>query len=113
MPNYEYSCHQCGFLWENVQQSIHDKPKKQCPRCKKMTLSRNIFGGLPPFVKGEVTTIGQLADKNAKIMGKYGVSERDAIKKEGVDQVMEERKAENTKIGKMSETQKERYIANG
>jgi putative FmdB family regulatory protein len=111
--HYDYSCNQCGFLWENVQQSIHDKKKKKCPRCSKMTLERLISNGLPPFVKGEVTTIGQLADYNAKKMGKYGVSEKDAIKKESVDQVLKERKEENKRIGKMSETQRQRYIENG
>ena len=113
MPSYDYSCYVCGFHWEDVKQSIHDKPKKQCPKCNKMGLNRMISVGLPPFVRGDVNTIGQMADANAKKMGKYGVSEADAKKREEVDQVLKERKEENAKVGRMSKIEQQRFIENG
>jgi len=113
MPTYDYSCTTCGFLWEDVSQGIDEKPKKKCPRCSKMTLNRIIFGGLPGFVKGEPTTLGQLADRNSKKLGKYGVSEKEAIKNEQVDKGLKQYKQELKDIGKMTKQQKQRFIDNG
>lgn len=113
MPNYDYSCTACGFLWEDVNQGINEEPKKKCPRCSKMTLNRIIFGGLPGFVKGEATTLGQLADRNSKKLGKYGVSEKEAIKNEQVDKGLKQYKQDLKDIGKMNQTQKQRFIDNG
>ena len=31
MPNYDYGCNHCGFLWEDITQNINDSPKKKCP----------------------------------------------------------------------------------
>ena len=65
-------------------------------------------------MRKEATTIGQLADRNAKKLGKGEVSERDAKKKESsVDALKEAKKELNTKISKMSESQKQRFIENG
>ncbi len=113
MPLYDYSCNKCGFLWEDVNQSIHDKPKKKCPRCEKMTLSRLISVGLPPIVVGDATTVGQIADRNTKKMGKYKVSEERGKYDETIDKVSKERQDEHKRIGKMTDTQKLRFIENG
>lgn len=113
MPKYDYGCNCCGFLWEDVQQSINDPPKKKCPKCKHMTLSRVIFGGIEPFVRGEATTLGQLAERNSKKMGKYGVAEREEKKQNQVDQGLKAHKEEIKNIGKMSDAQKERFVENG
>jgi putative FmdB family regulatory protein len=113
MSLYDYSCHCCGFLWENVNQSIHDKPKKQCPRCNKMSLSRLISLGLPPIVKGDATTLGQLADRNTKKIGKYKISENKEKYEETISRGSQERKDLNKKISKMTPEQKSRYIENG
>ena len=113
MPTYDYSCTNCGFLWEDVSQGINEQPKKKCPKCAKMTLNRIISGGLPGFVRGEPTTLGQLADRNSKKMGSYGVSEKDAIKNEQVDKGLKEHRQELKSIAKMTGEQKERYIDNG
>ena len=113
MSLYDYSCNYCGFLWENVSQSIHDAPKKQCPRCKKMCLTRLISLGLPPIVIGEATTLGQLADRNTKKIGKYKTSEEKAKHKEIIGKGTKERIDLNKKISKMTPEQKLRYIENG
>lgn len=113
MPTYDYSCHKCGFLWEDVRQSIHDKPKKKCPRCSKMTLSKMITLGLPPIVKGEANTLGQLAERNSAKMGKYKVSEERGKYEETIDKVAKERSDGHKKINKMTDAQKLRFIDNG
>ena len=33
MPTYEYECQKCGHGFE-VFQSINDKPKRTCPKCR-------------------------------------------------------------------------------
>lgn len=113
MPTYDYACNYCGFLWEDVVQNINDPKKKKCPKCTHMTLERLISGGGHAFVRGEATTLGQLAEKNSKKMGKYGVEEKEAKKKEQVDKGLAEYKQEIKQIGKMSESQKQRYVENG
>lgn len=110
---YDYGCDKCGFLWEDVEQSIHDEPKKKCPRCKKNTLSRLISAGLPPIVKGEANTLGQLAERNSKKMGKYKVSEERGKYEETIDKVAKETQEEHKKINKMTDAQKARFIENG
>jgi len=113
MPKYDYGCSHCGFSWEDVQQSISDPPKKKCPKCKHMTLSRVIFGGIEPFVRGEATTLGQLAERNSKKMGKCAVDEKEAKKRAEVDQGLKSHKETIKRVGKMSDNQKERFIENG
>lgn len=72
MITYEYECSDCGLNVE-IQQSINDKKLTQCPSCDKETFDRVI--GTPYFsVKPNVTTIGQLAERNSQKMGKEGVA---------------------------------------
>ena len=67
MPTYEYKCDACEYSFE-IEQSIHAKHKKTCPKCKKKKLYQ-VFG--TPYVYCyNVTTIGQWAEKNAKTKGK-------------------------------------------
>ncbi len=73
MITYEYECQNedCGLLLE-IRQSIHDKALVKCPVCKKRKLERLIFPAYG-FVRQDPTTIGQLAERNMKRMGKEGV----------------------------------------
>lgn len=106
---YEYRCSSCSHEFEQVQ-SIKDKPLKKCPSCNKNKLERliSISSG---FVRREATTLGQLADRNAKKLGKAEVSERDHKKKEESKTALDQAKIElNRKINKMSESQKRKYI---
>lgn len=113
MPTYDYGCNQCGFLWQDVVQKINDSPKKKCPRCAKYTLERIIYGGTHVFTKGDITTLGQLAEKNSKKLGKYGVEEKEAKKNEQVAEGLKKHKEEIRQIGKMSKSQQQRFIENG
>ena len=113
MLTYDYGCNHCGFLWQNISQSINDAPKKKCPRCKKMTLERLISGGMHSFTRGEATTLGQLAEQNTKKMGRYELQEKRGKIKEDTDAGLKRHKEEVKEIGKMSDSQKQRYIDNG
>jgi putative FmdB family regulatory protein len=105
---YDYSCNCCGFYWADVTQSINDDPKKNCPKCKHDTLERVLF---PPlvFVRGEPTTLGQLAELNSKKFGKYGLAERE----ESVDRSKKRAKQEFDSLNKMTPKQKQEWIENG
>jgi len=113
MPTYDYGCNHCGFLWHDIKQSINDPPKKKCPKCSKMTLDRILFGGIHVFTRGEATTLGQLAEQNTKKMGHYELQDKRAKTKEETDGGLKRYNEEIKKIGKMNESQKQRYIDNG
>lgn len=44
MPTYEYICTKCEHAWEE-DQSIHDEPLTQCPKCQEDASKRLISGG--------------------------------------------------------------------
>ncbi len=50
MPNYDYKCLDCGYLFEEFQK-MTDEPLKVCPKCKG-SLKRLIGAGLAPIFKG-------------------------------------------------------------
>lgn len=113
MPRYDYECSACGHKMENVYQEINDKPLKKCSSCKKHKLERIIFAP-HVFVRGEATTMGQLAERNSKKMGKSQVEDMSNKDKESKKSALKEAKSEmHSKINKMSASQKRRYIENG
>jgi putative FmdB family regulatory protein len=68
MITYEYECSECSANFD-VRQSIKDDAFTVCPECNKATLSRVLHS--PIYVRvlgGDPTTIGQLAERNAKKM---------------------------------------------
>jgi predicted nucleic acid-binding Zn ribbon protein len=97
---------------EDVYQEIKEKPLKKCSSCKKHKLERVIFAP-HVFVRGEATTLGQLAERNSEKMGKSQVQEKTLQDKESKkDSLKEAKKEMHSKINKMSATQKRRYIEN-
>ena len=113
MPRYDYECSACGHKIEDVYQDIKDSPLKKCGNCKKHKLERVIFAP-HVFVRGEPTTMGQLAERNSAKMGKSQVQEKRLQDKESKKQALSEAKKEmNSKISRMNSTQKTRYIENG
>ena len=107
---YDYGCHACGKILEDVKQSIHDEALKKCPSCGKNSLERVPYGGLGAFVK-DAKTIGQVADKNWSNMGSYKRSEIEAKNKTNAADAA--KKAERKEINNMSAEQKQRYIMTG
>ena len=110
MPLYDYMCSNCEHKIEDLYQSIKDKPIVKCEKCGMMTLERIIYGG-DVFVRREATTIGQLADRNTKKMGRYekeSKQKQDSTKKE-----MSNKQKLHKKINSMDETQKRKWIMEG
>jgi len=52
MPTYRYNCAACGHVLELFQR-MSDEPARECPACKRLTLSRIISGGIGVIFKGE------------------------------------------------------------
>jgi putative FmdB family regulatory protein len=52
MPTYEYRCHFCNHLLEEVQK-MSDSPLVKCPFCGKDELERIVSGGAGVIYKGE------------------------------------------------------------
>lgn len=70
---YDYECRKCGHA-EEVIQFMSDEPLTKCPACKKKQFRRIITS--VNFQMREVKTLGQLAEKNNKKLGKYGVEDK-------------------------------------
>ena len=110
MPLYDYVCSNCQHEIEDVQQSIKDKPLVKCDQCGHMALERIIYGG-DIFVRREATTIGQLADRNTKKMGKYEVESKQ--KEDNMKQKSSDKQKLHKKINSMDHTQKRKWIMEG
>lgn len=73
MPHYDYECKKCLHS-EEVFQKMSDEPLTKCPSCKKKQF-RRIITQVTGFVKGG-NTVGHLAEKNTKKLGKYALEEK-------------------------------------
>jgi putative FmdB family regulatory protein len=51
MPTYDYVCEACGHELE-LFQSMSEAPKRKCPACGKLKLTRRIGGGAGILFKG-------------------------------------------------------------
>lgn len=69
---YDYECQneECQFLFE-IEQRVSARRLRKCPACGKKKLERVILEAPFGFVQREPTTVGQLAERNTKEMGKY------------------------------------------
>tara|TARA_R110002167_G_scaffold255783_2_gene462149 strand:+ start:4577 stop:4933 length:357 start_codon:yes stop_codon:yes gene_type:complete len=75
MPTYDFECEPCNYQAEIVQ-GVNEPSVQVCPKCSKETFQK-IFISFPNvFVKGEVKTIAQQAEKNTKNMGSYELEEK-------------------------------------
>ena len=115
MPVYEYQCETCDHNFE-IEQKIKAKPKKKCPECGKNSLERLIS---PPMIsiRGNINTIGQLAEANTKKLGRYA---HDRLNKEKIlsgqlerDREIQDKKDFNRKLNKMSDNARKKYIMTG
>jgi putative FmdB family regulatory protein len=68
MPRYDYECSACNHS-EEIFQRMADEPLTKCTACKKKKFRRVILTAPHTHVV-HVTTVGQLADRNDKKMGK-------------------------------------------
>jgi putative FmdB family regulatory protein len=110
MPLHDYYCEDCGKEFNDIYQKYEDDPLTDCESCGKKTLQK-IFSAPTFFVSQEAKTLGQLAERNAKSMGRREVEERDLKHKEKNKSAMSEAKKElYGGINKMSDKQKRKYI---
>jgi putative FmdB family regulatory protein len=116
MPTYDYLCESCSHEINDLYQSFSEDSLIKCPSCGQDSLRRVIYGGLGTFVK-DVKTIGQLADKNWKSMGRYKKSEIEQQRKDAAKSqespLSSLGKASRTEINKMTQEQKHKYIITG
>jgi putative FmdB family regulatory protein len=114
MPTYDFECEPCAYYTE-IFQNINDSNIHQCPICEQQTLKKVFISPPMGFVRGEATTIGQLADRNTQKMGKIELEEkklRDKINT-GITQEQKQRREMHQKIASMTPEQKVKYIQTG
>jgi putative FmdB family regulatory protein len=114
MPTYDFECEPCAYYTEIVQ-PFDSASLLKCPVCEQKTLKKVILSPPSIFVRGESSTIGQMADRNYKKMGHYEKQERvqqdqapDKMTKE-----QKEKRATHQKINSMTPEQKVKWIKNG
>jgi putative FmdB family regulatory protein len=73
MPTYDYECDGCGDKFE-LYQSFSDSTKRKCKKCGEKKLRRLIGCGIDAFCNN-VTTIGQMGERNAKKAGRCKAEE--------------------------------------
>lgn len=115
MPVRAYKCETCDFELEQFE-ALKQAPLKKCPSCGKDDIEPQLFAPAG-FVQREPKTVGQIADRKAKKVGKYESEfHREAAILSGQEAKDKARKAEvelNRKISKMSPNAKERFIMEG
>lgn len=106
-----YICDSCDHRFD-IKQEFNEDTLKQCPECKQNELYQDLSGQYS-FIIGEPTTVGQLADRNTKKMGRYELEDR--MKADGIPERIEKRKKVEKvrKINSMTPEQKTRYIYEG
>lgn len=72
MPLYDVICTNCNFSQTDFEKSIHvDLETVKCPSCKKRKLLQDYSKPKPMILRDNTPkTVGQVAERNAKIMGK-------------------------------------------
>lgn len=111
MPTYHYRCGNCKSDFEIVH-SIKLEKLTVCCKCGEPKLDIVIDGPFDVSVK-EVKTIGQLAEKNAKDMGKEQLQMK--MDADGTTQKLKNIEKMKTihKLGKLSDDKKTKYIETG
>ena len=115
MPTYDYLCNDCGCEFER----IHGFGKTPDPcECGSSNIKIVINQAPAAFVKGEPTTLGQLAESNTKNMGRYELEDKRAYQEAGKQKPKKEwwQKSgddSSADINKMSKSQKAKYIRDG
>tara|TARA_R100000008_G_scaffold44096_1_gene25620 strand:- start:2109 stop:2447 length:339 start_codon:yes stop_codon:yes gene_type:complete len=111
MPLHDYECVKCGKFFESVYQKFEDDPLTKCSGCGAESLAK-VFAVPTFFVKGEPTTVGQIADRNTKTMGRYELQDKKA-KDIKVNEEQKNKTALHRKINKMTPQQKSDWIRKG
>ena len=114
MPTYDYECENCEHTFE-IFQSFSEPQKKKCPACSKYKLYKVISEPII-IIKGVPSTLGQLAEKNSKRLGKNKIQEAAAKKENSKPKepwYVKEGNASRREIQNMTREQKAQYIKKG
>ena len=112
MPLYDYRCDECGEELNDVHQSIKDDSLTTCPACNAEALYRVPQASMHVSVSN-VTTLGQVWDRNEKKLGSYYRSSKEAAQSARQPKTDKVRTATKKEIKNMSASQRERYIQTG
>jgi len=112
MPLYDFECEPCAYYTE-IRQGPEDPDTHPCPLCEQETLKKVFINPPAISVIGEPSTIGHLADRNTKKMGRYEIEDKN--KKSNINQDKEaiKAKAMRRKINSMTQEQKVKWIKEG
>ena len=118
MPTYDYLCNECGCEFEQAH-GFHDEPSP-CESCGSPDIKKVINQAPMGFVKGGVTTLGHLAERNTSKMGRYELGDKRGQQEEAnqktkkpKDRWQKSGDATKKEISKMSDKQKSDYIFKG
>lgn len=114
MPTYDFECEPCAYITE-VRQSINGPSTLECPICKQETLKKVFISAPTMFVRGEPSTIGQLAERNTSKLGKYELEarkENDKIQN-AVSEEVKKKRQQHRAIQSMTPEQQVKYIKTG
>jgi hypothetical protein len=103
----KYQC-QCGGKFCCITKKT-ESPEPICPKCG--VEMDSILSGSPDFMMNNVTTLGQLGERNWKDLGHYKRSEMEMDMKPKLQKDAERKKL--NKLGNATPEQKRRYIENG
>ena len=113
MPIYDFECQKCAYYTE-ITQRMEAPSKHECPHCGEKSLVKILINPPAVFVRGEATTMGQLADRNTEKMGKYEL--QDKMQKDCMNiygGCKKEKRDLHKKINSMTPQQKLKWIQNG
>jgi len=132
MPTYDFQCGKCGRVHEIFRRFSDKLPERikdmDAPCCHGNVKVSQLFYAPGVSVKAEASTLGQLAEKNAKSMGKsqveeisekYRTKKQDVLKLKRGMSVDRRRAIEKKSMGRidkinnMSDSQKKRFIEKG
>lgn len=114
MPTYDFECEPCAYITE-IKQGIDEPSVLTCPICEQETLKKVFISAPAMFVRGEPTTIGQLAERNTSKFGKYELEakkECDKIQK-AVSEEVKKKRQQHRAIQSMTPEQQVKYIKTG
>jgi hypothetical protein len=116
MPEYSFRCSKCSHSFSHIWSiSSYDNNLKNtnCEKCGASEIFRNYQEDNIVVSYHEATTIGQLAEKNTKKMGKYELENRMQNDNMDLHKQNKEVSARRRKINKMNPTQKKKWIMEG
>ena len=112
MPTYDFECEKCAYYTE-IRQRMEDPSSHKCPCCGDKTLVKVFINPPLTFVKGDPSTIGQLADRNTQKMGTYELEDKQ--NQHGMNKNKEETQKREThrKINTMTPERQAKWIHTG